>query len=80
MSFLSNDTADKVKIQEVLRGDSWNQEIVPFLPKDLEEQAWRLGAMTRKSGKVKSASDLLRGLLAYELCAGVNFGISLVEI
>lgn len=70
MSYPFNDTAEATGLQDLLSLDSWNQEIVPSLPKDLEEQALRLGAMSRKSGKVQSASDLLRGMLAYELCTG----------
>lgn len=61
------DTVDHPFWQVSPVADTWNQEIVPQLPKDLEEQAWRLGAMSRKSGKVESASDLLRGILAYVL-------------
>jgi hypothetical protein len=69
MSYLFHHTAEEARLQESVIGDSWEQEIVPSLPKNLEEQAWRLGAMTRKSAKVRSASDLLRGLLASVLVA-----------
>src|SRR6266576_3084331 len=55
--------------------ESWEQEIVPLLPKELEEYAWRLGAMQRKSGKIKRASDLLRGFLAYALCVSSLRGL-----
>ncbi len=53
----------------------WEQEIVAHLPKELEEQAWRLGAMQRKSGKITRACDLLRGLLAYVLCVSSFQGL-----
>jgi hypothetical protein len=69
MSFLSKDTVEEEILQESELVDSWEQEIVPVLPKDLEEQAWRLGAMSRKGGKVERASDLLRAILAYVLTA-----------
>jgi hypothetical protein len=55
-------------VQDKLSAESWEQEIVPHLPKELEEQAWLLGAMQRKSGKLVRARDLLRAVLAYVLC------------
>jgi hypothetical protein len=67
MFFLSNDTIEEVVLQEAAILDSWEQEVVPSLPKDLGEQAWRLGAMSRRGGKVERASDLLRAILAYVL-------------
>jgi hypothetical protein len=69
MFFLSKDTVKDGILQEPRILASWDQEVVPTLPKNLEEQAWRLGAMVRKGGKVQSASDLLRGILAYVLTA-----------
>ena len=68
MSSSTNDSAQDPLLQDELSDESWEQEIVPHLPKELEEQAWLLGAMRRKSGKLMRASDLLRGLLAYVLC------------
>ena len=68
MSSSTNDIAQDPLLQDELSGESWEQEIVPHLPKELEEQAWLLGAMRRKSGKLMRASDLLRGVLAYVLC------------
>lgn len=67
MFFHSKDTVVEGALQESQPRDSWEQEIVPSLPKNLEEQAWRLGAMSRKGGKVQKASDLLRAILAYVL-------------
>ena len=52
---------------ERLLTDSWEQEIVPRLPKELNEQAEQLQAMERVR-KLRRASDLLRGLLGYVLC------------
>jgi hypothetical protein len=70
MFFHSNDTLEEVVLQDAPITDSWEQEVVPFLPPNLEEYAFRLGAMSRKGGKIRSASDLLRGILAYVLCVG----------
>jgi hypothetical protein len=69
MFFHSNDTIEEGVLQESQITDSWKQEVEPFLPPTLEEFAWRLGAMTRKRGKIRRASELLRGILAYVLFA-----------
>jgi hypothetical protein len=68
MSCGTYDSAEPKRLQESLCDHRWEQEIVPRLPAQLEEQAWLCGAMRRKSGKLTHASDLLRGLLAYVLC------------
>jgi hypothetical protein len=44
--------------------DDWSKQVLPRLPAHLEEQAKKLKAFER-SRKISSASDLLRGLLAY---------------
>lgn len=46
--------------------DLWTTEVVPHLPGDLEAQARSLGAFTRRR-LLASATDLLRGVLAYVL-------------
>jgi len=46
--------------------DDWNQEVVPMLPALLEQQARTLKAFER-TRRIRSASDLLRGLLACTL-------------
>lgn len=51
--------------------EQWEQEILPCLPVDLEARARQLGAFGRLR-KLRSASDLLRALLAYALC-GLSF-------
>jgi len=70
MSFPPNDNAAEAEWQAMVASDAWNREIVPKLPKELEEQAFLLGAIARTSGKIRSVSDLLRVLLAYGQCAG----------
>src|SRR5215472_15997518 len=44
--------------------DDWTREVVPRLPAHLEHQAKELKAFERHR-QVSSATDLLRGLLAY---------------
>jgi hypothetical protein len=44
--------------------DDWSKQVLPRLPAHLEEQARKLKAFER-SRQIGSASDLLRGLLAY---------------
>ena len=46
--------------------DLWATEVVPHLPAEVESQARALGAFTRRR-MLASATDLLRGLLAYVL-------------
>jgi hypothetical protein len=50
--------------QEIGDQDDWAKEIVPRLPVHLEEQAKKLKAIER-CREIGSATDLLRGLLAY---------------
>ena len=57
MSLHIHDTAEEAVLQERRMPDAWEQEIVPLLPKGIEEQAWRLGATSRKSGKIHRATD-----------------------
>ena len=42
----------------------WDREVVPRLPENIAEMASRLGAFER-ARKIRSSTDLLRGLLAY---------------
>ncbi len=48
--------------------DTWAFDVVPILPATLSLQAFHLGAFKRIRG-IASPLDLLRGLLAYVLCA-----------
>jgi len=75
MSSGSNDIVNESLLQDEKSDERWEQEVVPHLPRELEEHAWRLGAMRRKSGKVRCASDLLRGVLAYVLCVSSFRGL-----
>src|SRR6266853_5318886 len=69
MSQLHHDTLKKEQTQACTWvNDLWESEVVPRLPANLEEEAHRLKAF-QKVREVRSASDLLRGLLAYILCA-----------
>jgi len=45
----------------------WEKQVLMRLPRDAEEQAFRLGAFVR-CREIESVGDLLRGLLAYVLC------------
>src|SRR2546426_249402 len=54
-----------------LVNDQWSREVVPRLPQQVNEQAKRLKAFVRVR-EVKSATDLLRGLLAYVLCGSAT--------
>ena len=51
----------------LVQNDIWEQEIVPRLPANLEEQARVLGALQRRRG-IKQASQLLRAVLSWTLC------------
>ena len=46
----------------------WEQEVLSQLPEGYEQQARTTGAFVRAKG-LKCVADLLRGLLAYVLCA-----------
>ena len=48
--------------------EGWEQEVLPQLPTDCEQQAEQLHALLRHR-EFQRASDLLRGLLASVLCA-----------
>ncbi len=65
----SDDTTEEMSKQvEALVSDLWGSEVEPRLPKELEVQAKKLGALQRKRG-LSSAAQVLRALLAYVLCA-----------
>jgi hypothetical protein len=55
------------QLQTLLQGD-WEQEVLSQLPAEAEQQARELGAFVRPR-EIKCVGDLLRGLLAYVLCA-----------
>lgn len=65
---LDDTTEPRAKQVEALVSDLWEREVEPRLPKELEVQAKRRGALQRKRG-LSSAAQLLRALLAYVLCA-----------
>ncbi len=53
---------------QALIQDEWEQQVLDRLPADYQEQARTQRAFGRARG-LKSVGDLLRGLLAYVLCA-----------
>ncbi len=53
---------------QVAINEGWEQEILPQLPTDYEQQAEQFKAFVRRT-EIKRAADLLRALLAYVLCA-----------
>ncbi len=57
-------TTTEEKGQGIERRDDWTTEVVPRLPTDLDEQAKKLKGFERRRS-IGSATDLLRGLLAY---------------
>lgn len=56
---------EQVLVQKVQ--DEWNETVLPMLPEVLASRAKELKAFERARG-LRSASDLLRGILAYALC------------
>jgi len=55
------------QLQAIIQ-DGWEQEVLSQLPADYEQQARTTGAFVR-ARDLKCVGDLLRGLLAYVLCA-----------
>ncbi len=55
------------QLQAVIN-EGWEQEVLPQLPADYQQQAQALGAFVRQR-EIKGVADLLRALLAYVLCA-----------
>jgi Transposase DDE domain len=55
------------QLQTLIEGD-WEQEVLSQLPADAQHHARELGAFVRPR-ELKCVGDLLRGLLAYVLCA-----------
>jgi Transposase DDE domain len=64
MPYQKHHTTAEGNMQENGSLDDWTKEVVPRLPIQLEEQARKLKAIERER-EISSASDLLRGLLAY---------------
>lgn len=64
MSSAHHDTPNVSTRQEQPSTQSWEREVVPRLPSQLHEQAQQLHAFERRC-QLRSATDLLRGVLAY---------------
>jgi hypothetical protein len=60
--------SDLSKQLNALLTQSWEQEVVARLPAQYEQQARQTGAFVRARG-LRGVADLLRGVLAYVLCA-----------
>lgn len=60
-------TALTILPASALASQGWEQEVLPRLPQGWEQQAKHFKALTRVR-QVRSAGDLLRGILAYVLC------------
>jgi Transposase DDE domain len=68
MSYQKKYTAPQVTEQATkLIDQEWEEQVLKRLPRDAEEQAFRLRAFVRHR-EIKSVGDVLRGLLAYVLC------------
>ncbi len=65
--FHHTDTGSNTQLPALVR-DSWQTEVVPQLPANLAATARHYQAFQRKRG-IACPTDLLRGLLAYVLCA-----------
>ncbi len=63
-----NSVPDLSSQLQALIQQGWEQEVISQLPADYEQQARVLGAFVRARG-LRCVADLLRGLLAYVLCA-----------
>jgi hypothetical protein len=55
------------QLQAVIN-EGWEQEVLPQLPADYQQQAQALGAFVRQR-EIKGVADLLRARLSYVLCA-----------
>jgi hypothetical protein len=65
----THDTLPSLSTQlQALIQQEWEQEVLAQLPGDYEQQARQTGAFVRVRGR-SLVGDLLRGLLAYVLCA-----------
>jgi len=69
MPHQTHDTLPPLSSQlQALIQQGWEQEVLSQLPVDYEQHAQTTGAFVR-ANKLKCVADLLRGLLAYVLCA-----------
>jgi hypothetical protein len=64
MPSASHDTTPSEQLQGQLPSDQWSSEVLPRLPDGLEQEA-RARKAWQRSRQIGSASDLLRGILAY---------------
>jgi hypothetical protein len=65
MPHRTHDTTTSERLQAAsCPADDWTREVVTRLPDNVQQQAMKLKAFER-SRQIRSATDLLRGLLAY---------------
>lgn len=69
MPHVEHDTVPPLSTQlQAVIQEGWESEVVSHLPNGYEQQARQMGAFVRSKG-LRSVADLLRGVLAYVLCA-----------
>ncbi len=69
MNLQNNFNRQNKNLQDVLK--KWDEKILPHLPENLEELAFKTGALQRKRG-IRSATDLLKILFIYA-CQEISF-------
>ena len=62
MNLQNNFNRQNKNLQDVLK--KWDEKILPHLPENLEELAFKTGALQRKRG-IRSATDLLKILFMH---------------
>lgn len=69
MNLQNNSNRQNKNLQEILK--KWDEKILPYFPKNLDELALKTNALQRKRG-IRSATDLLKILFIYA-CQKISF-------